>query len=80
MGTFAVIAATGRVTDVIIGSAEERTLFRVMPLGGTAKIFFDSEVQYHQWQVEQRAKILAAERARRNESESNNNVVVLKAR
>ena len=53
---FAVIAADGRVTDVEIGSARERLLFRVMPLGGTGKLFFDDQAQYERWHDEQAYK------------------------
>ena len=70
MEKFAVIADTGRVTDVVIGSKEERTLFRVMPMGGTDKLFFDSEDNYHGWQAKQRENFLAAQRASRNEPTS----------
>lgn len=67
MEKFAVIAATGRITNILVGSAEEKTLFRVMPMGGPDKLFFDSAEQYHHWQIEQRLKSQAAERALRNE-------------
>lgn len=61
MVAFAVIAATGRVTDIEVGSAAERTLFRVMPLGGTAKLFFESPEQYQAWHAD-RLQVAAAAR------------------
>ena len=48
---FAVNAATGQVTDVEIGSAAERTLFRVMPEGGSEKLFFSTREEYETWAV-----------------------------
>ena len=49
MVKYAVNAATGKATDVEVGSAAERTMYRVMAMGYTEKLFFDSREQYLEW-------------------------------
>lgn len=57
-----IITATNRVTDIMQGSAEERTLFRVMPVGGSQKLYFDNREQYDEWAT---AEAIKKERLRR---------------
>jgi len=40
---------TGKMYSFIIGSREERDLFRVMPLDGSKKIYFNSIDEYNTW-------------------------------
>ena len=40
---------TGQIYPFTKGSPEEHKLFRVMPLDGTEKIFFDSKDEYDTW-------------------------------
>lgn len=40
---------TGQMYSFIKGSPEERYLFRVMPLDGNEKIYFDSKNEYNTW-------------------------------
>ena len=51
MVAYAINALTGEVTDIELGSAAERTMFRVMPEGGVDKLFFESREQYMEWAI-----------------------------
>ena len=40
---------TGQTYSFLKGSPEERNLFRVMPIDGTEKLYFDSKDEYNTW-------------------------------
>ena len=42
--------------DFSIGSVEESQLYRVMPLNGTEKLYFDTEGEYKSWSRSQRVR------------------------
>lgn len=45
--------ATSVRYNFVVGSAEERELFRVTPVDGTSKMYFDSKEQYITWRQKQ---------------------------
>ena len=51
---FCVNALTNIKYNFEKSSPEERTLFRVMPLDGKEKIFFDSQDEYKNWKSSQK--------------------------
>ena len=40
---------TGRLYSFVKGSSDEHDLYRVMPLDGTEKLYFDSKDEYNTW-------------------------------
>jgi len=40
---------TGQIYSFIVGSSEEYSLFRVIPVDGTKKIYFNSKEEYNTW-------------------------------
>ena len=51
--TKVVNAATGKKYEFVQGSADEKVLFRVMPVeaGAPTKLYFDSKEQYLAWRA-----------------------------
>lgn len=47
---------TSQTYSFIVGSPAERDLFRVMPLDGTEKIYFDSKDEYDIWSRKNRKR------------------------
>lgn len=56
---FAVNQATGFVYPFQQGSADERSLFRVMPMDASgSKMYFDSREQYDEWSQKNNRKTI----------------------